>query len=79
MSLLGYSLMTVLHELLFSFENICNLYNLLLKNYDTSSTYMKQAQLHFKLVIMTRGKIEKIKCVWFISRITHISKPSENL
>ena len=35
MSLLGYSLMTVLHELLFSFENICNLYNLLLKNYDT--------------------------------------------
>ena len=35
MSLLGYSLMTVLHELVFSFENICNLYNLLLKNYDT--------------------------------------------
>ena len=35
MLLLGYSLMTVLHELVFSFENICNLYNLLLKNYDT--------------------------------------------
>ena len=35
MLLLGYSLMTVLHESVFSFENICNLYNLLLKNYDT--------------------------------------------
>ena len=35
MSLLGYPLMTVLHELVFSFENICNLYNLFLKNYDT--------------------------------------------
>ena len=40
MSLLGYSLMTVLHELLFSFENICNLYNLLLKNYDTLYIYI---------------------------------------
>ena len=28
MSLLGYSLMTVLHEVVFSFENICNLYNI---------------------------------------------------
>ena len=28
MSLLGYSLMTVLHEIVFSCENICNLYNI---------------------------------------------------
>ena len=28
--------MTVLHELVFSFENICNLYNILLTNYDTN-------------------------------------------
>ena len=40
MSLLGYSLMTVLHELLFSFDNICNLYNLLLKSYDTLYIYI---------------------------------------
>ena len=34
MSILGYSLMTIVHELVFSFENICNLYQKL-KKYDT--------------------------------------------
>ena len=33
MSLVGYSLMTVLHELVFNFENRCNLYNIV-ENYD---------------------------------------------
>ena len=31
MLLLGYSLMTVFHELVFSFENICNVYNIVEK------------------------------------------------
>ena len=31
MSLLGYFVMTVLHELVFSFENICYLYNIIEK------------------------------------------------